>query len=118
MASTASLKTELIAEKFYPTKKIVREWYEIINIEVFKNRLTVPKISVRRLRGTWAGYDGILTMTNWFPSKHIFLNVLAHEMIHVYQHQYEQPSGHGPSFWAWKKPFKRNGLYLSVAYYF
>ena len=112
------LKAELVREKYHTKHADCIIWYDTINEEIFDGSLLNVSIVIRRLRGTWGSYqNNTIELTNWFPSKEIFLNVLAHEMIHVYQAQNEQPLGHGPSFWKWKKKFKSNGLFLSEKYY-
>jgi hypothetical protein len=120
MAKRKRLKKELAHVRHYPKLSECKYWIEVINVEVFNNALDPVQIEVRRLRGAWGQYNdksNTITLTNWFPSKEIFLNVLAHELIHAYQNAYGEPLGHGPSFWQWKKRFKNNGLYLSEKYY-
>lgn len=117
------LIAELRAHKFYPTLDACNLWFSITNDEVFSNKLVPITFSIKRLRGSWGYYDadkgenGTLILTTWFSSKELFLNVLAHEMVHVYQHQFNQPIGHGKSFWEWRKRFKRNGLTLASVYH-
>ena len=49
-----------------------------------------------------------------FPNQQMFLWVVAHEMVHVYEWQIEGVMSHGLSFQKWKRPFARYGLPLSV----
>lgn len=115
-AKKSRLKKELLLQKFYPTKEITDEWFDIINDEIFNNELSKCEIIIRRLRGDWGYFDGSLVLTDKFPSKAFFLNILAHEMIHAYQHQFGEKDHHGASFWAWEPRFKKYGLYLSIGY--
>jgi hypothetical protein len=126
------LWAELTAHEFYPNIAICNVWFSIINDEVFNNKLKPIDFKVQRLRGRW-GYQTddppLVVLTDVFPSKNLFLNVLAHEMIHVWQYQQqidelygpsywksEKREAHGPSFWKWEKKFKRNGLALAESY--
>jgi len=63
---------------------------------------------------------GLLSITDNFPSKKIFIEVLAHEMVHLYQFLYATPPfsyrsvSHGKTFHAWKPTFEKHGLRLRV----
>lgn len=63
---------------------------------------------------------GMLSMTNRFPNKQVFIEVLAHEMVHLHQFLYATPPfsyrsvSHGQSFHAWKSTFEKHGLRLRV----
>jgi hypothetical protein len=65
---------------------------------------------------------GLLSITNSFPNKRIFIDVLAHEMVHLYQFLHASPPfsyrsvSHGKSFHAWKNTFEKYGLKLRVAH--
>ena len=113
------LLAELTAHKFHPSLAGCDFWFSIINDEVFCNKLNPINFDIRRLRGVWGYYDdetGIITLSNVFTSKELFLNVLAHEMVHVYQHQQGMDLSHGDTFWEWREKFKRNGLVLAEIY--
>ncbi len=47
-----------------------------------------------------------------FDDEKQFVEILAHEMIHHFQHSYNEPLGHGPSFLSWRDNFKLKGLNL------
>jgi hypothetical protein len=63
---------------------------------------------------------GLLSITNRFPNERIFVEVLAHEMVHLYQFLHSSPRfsfdavSHGKSFHAWKPMFEKCGLRLRV----
>ena len=63
---------------------------------------------------------GTLSITNRFPSKRTFIEVLAHEMVHLHQFLYATPPfsynsvSHGKSFHAWRPTFEKYGLKLRV----
>jgi hypothetical protein len=62
----------------------------------------------------------LLSMTNRFPNKKIFIEVLAHEMVHLFQFLHASPPfsyrsvSHGKTFHAWKSTFEKHGLRLRV----
>lgn len=125
---------------FLPTIDDIDEWYNRLNAIVFKNKIGIhfDRIEVRRRIYVWADYVGYvldkkktyseklmgeglsctLRMTNKFPSKKFFVQILAHEMVHHYQFTCENPKfectniSHGKSFWKWKSIFKKYGLNL------
>ena len=114
-----------IGEAFLPTTDDIRKWFRILNRELFANVFTaVPDIDIRRRRMAWAyfeyQYDTIRTdyvwtrllMNNKYRSKLHFVEVLAHEMVHLYQVLHNNPPGHGPSFHEWKEHFNEKGLRL------
>jgi hypothetical protein len=125
---------------FRPTIADIDEWYNVINSVVFKNQIYIPldRIEVRRRLYVWGDYIGRVTkkkttvaekrfgeglsctlrMTDKFPSKKFFVQILAHEMVHHYQFTCEKPLfestniSHGKTFWRWKKTFEKYGLNL------
>lgn len=95
-------------------------WFSIINDEIFGNKLAPVALCVRRLRGMWGFFEdeeNYLAVNETFPSKNLFLNVLAHEMVHAYQYQQGLAVNHGKTFWEWRKKFKSNGLTLAIQYH-
>lgn len=108
--------------KFKPTVEDIKEWFVVLNEQIFGNKLgDFTDIKVKRLHNTHAFFnydddktvrDTSLEMNNMFSSKKLFVEILAHEMIHHFQHSYNEPLGHGPSFWAWRDNFKLKGLIL------
>lgn len=141
-SSLRNLMEETFSEKtFFPTIDDVDEWYTRINLVVFRNELIVPfdRIEVRPRIYVWGDYTGYvvdnkkthyekhvfgeglsctLRMTNKFPNKKFFVQILAHEMVHHYQFTREEPFfqskniSHGKSFWKWKPTFEKHGLNL------
>ena len=117
------LKDLLNEDKRYrPTNDDVKEWFNILNEQIFGNKLS-PHIEmyVKRQRGVHALFhywpkkentDPEISMNSTFDNKKIFVEILAHEMIHYFQYSYDEPLGHGPSFWAWRDNFKLKGLTL------
>jgi hypothetical protein len=132
-------------KKIYATtEQDIREWFGIINHAVFlgKLRTNFTRVTIARQRGRWAHYtghtgydcanlspslqeelDGVgivsdLSISKKFPNLRGFINVLAHEMVHHYQFECENPGfeptniSHGKSFWSWKNTFRKYGLNL------
>lgn len=108
--------------KFRPTVGDINEWFPILNEQIFGNKLpNFTEIKVKRLHRTHAFFnydedkkirDTSLEMHCVFDSKKLFVEILAHEMVHHFQHSYNEPLGHGPSFMAWRDNFKLRGLTL------
>lgn len=127
---------------FCPKKEDVQAWYRLFNRHIFDDILSdCPEIYILNLNKkkrdknfTWAnttlvmGANGQwkywLELNNRFPSMKYFLDILAHEMIHLYQIQYEAPEkhngrwpkqyGHGKSFEKWRPKFEKLGLAFAV----
>ena len=108
--------------EFRPKKKDVEEWFDILNEQIFGNKLE-PFPEIRVKKSTWyhamfyywtekEEQDPELEIHNCFKNKKLFVEILAHEMVHYFQHTYYEPVGHGPSFMAWRDNFKLRGLIL------
>ena len=111
------------------TESDCRLWFNILNKELFDNKLSpVDDIDIRWRRGTYAFYECItdtqkqtylrtkLCMNKRYKSKKFFVEVLSHELIHHYQALYNEPLGHGPSFLMWREKFNGKGLNLVKVY--
>jgi hypothetical protein len=110
--------------KFSPKVEDMKEWFNILNEQIFGNKLVpVKKLQIKHDDGLHAYYGYYdkkhkkhgktrIVMDNKFSSKKKFVEILAHEMIHHFQAQYDEPVGHGPTFTAWADNFKLKGLIL------
>lgn len=108
--------------KFKPTQADVEEWFNILNEQIFGNKLQpFGKISIKRrkhfhaLFHYWPRKENKpteLEVDRIFSNKKFFVEILAHEMIHLFQYQYHEPLGHGPSFFVWSDNFYLKGLKL------
>lgn len=115
-----SLKNE--EGKFRPTVDDMHMWFDILNQSIFGNKLNpFNEMSIGKPRKAHALFlyhpgekekGNHLKMCMVFESKKLFVEILAHEMVHLFQHQYDEPLGHGPSFWVWRDNFKLKGLTL------
>jgi len=111
-----------------PYKPNVEEawiWFHLLNKEIFGNLLKpVEKIFIsdnKEYGDVYAlyHYDGKkrkqpskISLSKEFKNEKMFVEVLAHEMIHHFQYTYNEPVGHGPSFLAWRENLALKGLKL------
>ena len=111
--------------KFRPKIEDVEEWFDILNEQIFGNKLSpLTEIRVCKLKGYHGLFlywnkseeqDPELEMHKVYESKKMFVEILAHEMVHHFQYTHDEPLGHGPSFMAWRDNFKLKGLNLYKA---
>ena len=124
------LLKELTYDKkhFRPTVGDCEKWFVILNTQIFGNKLSpVTKISFAKSWDFHAVYtyyskkdpkypETEIVLEDEFSCMKIFVEVLAHELIHHFQFLHGEPLGHGPSFQAWRDNFKLKGLSLSRIY--
>ena len=102
-------------------------WFNVINEEVFDGCCPSPHLMlVKRQRGSWgyvkqAEYGGkhwvALFMSPKFPTLAAFIQILAHEMVHVWQFLKLGDTGsHNKHFYSWRDRFKEFGLDLRRNY--
>lgn len=128
---------------YHPNKRTSVLWFKRINDSIFRGKLPEPENFVIRKNlifsghPSWAYYyksneyesepdnpytrskfipGATFVLTNVFPNKKFFIEILAHEMIHHYQYINGKPLGHGENFFRWTKRFNKQGLNLSVTY--
>lgn len=110
---------------YKPTKLKVTRWFNMLNREVFWNELPpFRKIVVKKLEGCWGECSGEydrkdnpycnLYLNNKFPNRTDFIQTLAHECVHHYQHVFLEDMSHGNSFFEWKKRFNQFELNLQI----
>lgn len=111
------------------TEQDCHDWFNVLNEEIFDNKLApLDEIDIRWRRGTFAFYECVtdtkndsfirtrLCMNKKYKSKQFFVAILAHELIHHYQALYNEPLGHGPSFFKWSEKLNKKGIKLTKAY--
>lgn len=116
-------------EIYETTIEDCRFWFNVLNREIFNNKLTpVADFVISRRRGTYALYECVtdtedeeyietrIFMNSRYRSKKFMVEVLCHEMVHHYQALYDEPLGHGPSFLRWRDKLNKKGLNLVRAY--
>lgn len=120
---------------YRPTKKEVKNLYNIINEEIFNNELPPAHLEVKsHCRGYWGmcmstGFNPkkkssqckIRLSDRWY-CKQWLIDTLAHEMVHQYQWDIyskeravegkEPIMSHGPSFYKFRKQLAEYGIVL------
>ena len=102
------------SKTFYPTKHLITRWFNILNEEIFDNKIyPFYDIEIKRKQGCHAEHIpledlngnifGVLSISERFINKNEFLFTLAHEMVHQWQWMHLNRTSHGESFWKWKK---------------
>jgi len=133
-------KTDARKMAYRPSKKDAEKVFEAINVCIFGDILEVPPVRLKRVRKAWGWCDGKykekhgiwipytkeIVMHPYYPSIHVFVATLGHEMVHHWQWtinsieriaQGKKPlMSHGPSFYQWRDVFKKNGLPLNRSY--
>lgn len=111
-------------EYFEPTKYLITRWTNILNVEIFDNKIHPFKdIEIRRRHGCHAehiGIDngnylfGVLSMNHLFLNKAYFIYTIAHEMVHQWQWMQLNRTDHGKSFMKWKSKLNKFEIPLGV----
>ena len=109
---------------YIPSKHAVTRWTNILNEEIFNNKIHPFKdIEIRRRHGCHAEHIGIdaghfvygeLSMNNWFWNKSEFIYTLAHEMVHQFQWMNYHKTDHGRTFMKWKDKLRKFDIPLGV----
>lgn len=95
------------------TQSNVLYWWHRLNHAVFDQQLQTPNyIICRQIRNHYGWCDGntksvTLAITTAELPRKVFLEVLAHEMIHQWQWYNNLPMSHGDSFWKWRPILNR-----------
>lgn len=111
-------------EKFIPTLEDCKHWFRIINKEIFDGELVkFEEIEIRRRHGRWGeciGYTGedgerscTLSLHSSLKSKQHFIQVIAHEMVHLWEYTVHGTMSHGALFHGWREKFEKYGLILT-----
>lgn len=107
--------------EYVPTERDCRKWFRILNEELFDNQLSRVPFDFKWLRVCWAYYEYFprkpnekerIIMNKRYPSYRLFVEVLAHEMIHHWQYKKRgwNKVDHGNEFLDWSRKAKRIGL--------
>jgi len=98
-----------------------RFWFDLLNEELFDNELSRVSFEFKRLRTCWAYYEYFpripgrpktIIMHERYPTQKLFVECLAHEMVHHWQYKNLgwKKVDHGAEFLDWCKKAKRLGL--------
>lgn len=113
---------------FKATVDDIKFWFDVLNEQIFENKLTpIDKIYIRSHENFHAIYEYFqkkhpqypktgLRMCKNYRNEKLFVEILAHEMVHHYQFLYKERPGHGKSFNKWKPKFNEKGLRLLKVY--
>lgn len=121
-------KATIAGTTFNPTPLQVARAYNILNHSIFAGKLKKPDIIIRNLNDAWGLCEGDIytgkdrwihdpichriIINNEFPTFKFFIEVLAHEMVHQYQCDFQNKMDHGKTFWAWENKLKKYNLKL------
>lgn len=105
--------------RYSPTIRTIKDWFEVINDTIFNNALRpFDKIIVKSMgdyHAMFSWFDDNTTMLEIhrsFENEKVFVEILAHEMVHLYQGIHDEPVDHGPTFRKWREKFMHVGLTL------
>lgn len=111
---------------YQPTLRSIRLNYSILNKKIFDGIL--PRSTDIEFRiGVMKGALGIcmyirsrdalvVKLRPAFRDRQLFISILAHEMIHVYEFTRHQRMTHGPKFFEWRPLFAQHGIVLAKKY--
>lgn len=114
--------------KYKPTLNDVVYWYDNINAHIFEGHLPTPTaFSIKPRPGFWAQTTCdvdkrtrdrkeyvTVDFNDHFPSKKVFIEALAHEMVHIWEFKEYGSMGHGLRFFSWEPKLRRFGLRLTL----
>jgi hypothetical protein len=110
--------------KFCPTIADCREAFRNINRNVFNNELKMPSFRLVYTRAFWGECQGVendttqvrMKINKSFLSKRLFINTIAHEMVHQWEWLTNENMTHGPQFFLWREQLAKYNITLSRSY--
>ena len=111
-------------KEFYTNMHSITSWYDHYNSAIFDNKLPkFDEIKIKRIHGAFGQVvytvyktkpqHYTLEMLPKYPTKKIFLETLAHEMIHLYQMKLRNNTGnHNKLFYSFRPKLNSIGLDL------
>ncbi len=121
---------EISEDVFFPKKSDFNYWFAFINAAMFESCVKKPNvIEIRRLHGRLGEAeadpntgDTCIRLKDRFyavsktilsaSSKQMFINTLAHEMVHLLEFQMSGRMTHGRFYKQWKTKFETIGITL------
>ena len=110
--------------KFRPTIQDCREIWNNINRNVFNGELKMPSFRLVYTKAFWGECQGVLEdqtrvkmkINKSFLSKRLFINTMAHEMVHQWEWLNNENMTHGPQFFLWRDQLANYNITLSRCY--
>jgi hypothetical protein len=110
--------------KFRPTISDCREIWSNINRNVFNGELKMPSFRLVYTKAFWGECQGVLEdqtrvkmkINKSFLSKRLFINTMAHEMVHQWEWLNNENMTHGPQFFLWRDQLANYNITLSRCY--
>ena len=110
--------------KFRPTIQDCREIWNNINRNVFNGELKMPSFRLVYTKAFWGECQGVLNdqtrvkmkINKSFLSKRLFINTMAHEMVHQWEWLNNENMTHGPQFFLWRDQLANYNITLSRCY--
>ena len=110
--------------KFKPTIQDCREIFNNINRQVFNGELKMPNFRLVYSKEYWGECIGniddnskcTIKINKSFLSRRLFINTLAHEMVHQWEWLTNEDMTHGRQFFQWRKEMEKYGIILSRSY--
>lgn len=109
---------------YYPTPHSVRHWFDLINKDVFNEEINfASKLIINKAKNLgWVEHKKrsntcTLCLRQRYANFNQFLNVLGHEMVHMWQLTVARDTGdHNRMFYKWSSTFAKHGLCLQHRY--
>ena len=111
-------------ERFRPTIQDCREVFNQINRQVFYGELKMPNFRLVYSKAFWGECTGnledntkcLIKMNKSFLSRRLFINTLAHEMVHQWEWLHYENMTHGKTFFIWRDMLSTFNITLSRHY--
>lgn len=110
---------------YQPTVRSAKRAYTELNRQLFDGQLPPSNaitFEIGNITLKWWAYcvaenDYIkIKLLPQYKNRKFFVNILAHEMVHVWEHLNYNKMTHGPRFFEFKEVFIENGFDLSGTY--
>jgi hypothetical protein len=110
--------------KFKPSIQDCREIWRHINRSVFNNELKMPSFRLVYTKAFWGECQAVtddqtqvkMKINKSFLSKRLFINTMAHEMVHQWEWLTNENMTHGPQFFLWRDQLANYNITLSRCY--
>ena len=111
---------------YYPTIRSLKREYGLLNKRVFNGCLpdsSEIEFEIGNMSDALGICKYIITRDTLaikvlpeFKDRELFVAILAHEMVHLYEHVTYNQMTHGPKFYEWKETLAEHGIDLSRSY--